>query len=250
LSYYTQTRRQTVGSSTGQHLARIAAALEAAGATIPKDIQQATDATWTSLERVKELREESNPEAHMRAVEAKIADGTATVNDIMGAASARTLVTTDPISPFANMFTSAETLISRDTHKAFSAHGDKWITHTLRPLVNKNVATILDAAPETLRVEPDQEPNQLNFLNHIPAVAEAWGNLTTIYQNVRQLRGLGVLPSTYQRDDCYEYDGDPGKRDGMQDTNITWFVWAARNGHTPGIYTEAENKHHWNQETP
>lgn len=245
MSTYMQINRQTISGATGQALARYAASLAAAGVTLPKDIQKATDDVWANLARLKELRAEANPAALIRAVEQKIADGTATVNDIMGAANARSIVAIDPNSPFASMFSNAERIISSTTHKAFATHGDKWITQTLRPIVDEYVTTILDAAPETLRVDARQDPHQLSFLHHIPAVADAWGSLSSIYSDVRQLRAQGVIPSTYQRADCYEYAGDPGERDGMQDGNITWFVWAARNGHAPGIYTEADNNHHW-----
>ena len=245
MSYYRQTRRQTVGATTGQHLARIAATLEAAGATIPQQIQQATENTWASLEQLKELRAEANPQSYVRSIEEKMAEGKATVSDLMGAANARTAVDPNPGSPLATMFGNAETLISRRTHRVFREHGNKWITETLRPLVDGYVETILDAAPETLRVDPRQDSRQLDFLHHIPAVAQAWGSLTTIYGAVRRLRGLAVIPSTLQRDDCYEYQGDPAERDSMQDSNITWFVWAARKDLVPGIYTEADNEHYW-----
>lgn len=246
MSYYRSIARHTIGSSTGQALARYAASLSAAGVKLPKDIQQATDDVWANLAKLKEIRAEANPAAHVREVENKLANGTATVSDIMGAANAGSLTTNDPNSHMARMFSNAETIISKQAHKVFASHGDKWITHTLRPLVNKHVATILEAAPETLRVDPREDPNQCSFLLHIPAVAEAWGSLSSIYQVTRELRSQNVMPSTYQRSDCYEFAGDPAERDAMQDTNITWFVWAARNGHTPGIYTEADNHHYWN----
>lgn len=245
MSYYSVTRKQTVGSTTGEGLSNLADTLTAAGVAIPKSVQQAVQETRANLSRLQELRREAQPEAHLRAVEAKIADGTATVSDIMSAANARTMVTNDPTAAFAQMFNNAERIISKEAHEAFRAHGDKWITQTMRPVVNKHVATILDAAPETLRVDPDQDQKSLEFLHHIPAVAEAWGNLTTIYSMARGLRSLGITASTYQRDDCYEFDGDPAERDNMQDRNISWFVWAARKGHTPGIYTEADNNKHW-----
>ena len=242
---YTTTRRHTVASSTAQHLARTSDALEAFGIKLPKSITEANDKARASLQRLTEYRAEANPQAFAREVEGKLAEGTATIAELMAAASAKATAVTDPSAAFGRMFSNAETLVSSTLHKAYAAHGDAWVTETLRSTVDKHVATILAAAPELIAVDPRLDPYQLETLTYIPAVVEAWSSLDGIYKAFHDLRSLSIVPSTFERNDCYQFDGRPGARDAMQPNSITWFVWAGRNGHKPGIYTEAETEHNW-----
>lgn len=238
------TRRATIASSTAQHLIRLTTTLQQVGIKPPKSITDGNNSANQRLTKIRDYRANAEPSALIREVEAKIADGTAELTDIFSAANARSIVSGGPSSPISNMFENAERIISKDLHATYARHGDAWVNETLRPQVDKLITKILKHTPKLLTADPRRNPRELDVMLYIPEVIEAWGQLHTIYQVFHDLRAYGIIPSTYQRNDCYQFTGNPAARDGMPEQDITWFVWAAQNNHKPGIYTESEHKNH------
>ncbi|MGJ9372256.1 hypothetical protein [Nesterenkonia sp. CF4.4] len=241
---YTQNKRTTVGTSTGDTLLRSVGNLEDIGVTIPKATREKLSELEERRRDITAKRQESNPESAAQQAAQALADGTGTISDVFNGAAAKTILGAGHGSAVAQIFEKAMAINSRQIHKELAALGDTWVTKILRPEVNKRVAFILKAFNSTMELDPKLNPTQADYLLHHNGVPEAWGDLRALHDSAGHFRAYRVIPSTDRRSDDYEFTGPfPSKR-GMMAPTLTWFLWAEQQGMKAGIYTEAEAAAH------
>jgi len=237
---YRHTKKSPVSATTGGMLCRVIEKLEANGVSIPKTALAAVERFTAAEGHIHTVRTNSNPGNVAALVSAKLAAGEGDISDVLNAASASALTVNTYGSSYSRIFENALHLASKELHASLAEHGDKWITQTLRPHVDKHLATVLAGIPEMLIVDAPHNASQLDFMHQMPDVSKAWASLQDIYDASRLLRTCSVIPSTNKRDDTYEYLGESDVRDYLAPGDLTTFGWATQNGLTPGLYTEAE----------
>lgn len=217
-----------------------------AGCTLPKSVAEAWQTARDRHEHIDKTEAELYDSGGLfKEVGARLAEGEATAEDVRAALLVKTLTTknTDPHAPDKIIFTGARTAIDQRLRLEMARHGDDWITQTMRPVVDTLVTELIAADIPAYPIDTRDGQQVLEPLANSDAVREPWAKLRALWDAAQELRKVRVIPSTMERQDAYEWAGDITVRDGLART-FTMFTYLARNGHQPGIYTQAEADAH------
>ncbi|MBG6239888.1 hypothetical protein IWX78_002878 [Mycetocola sp. CAN_C7] len=249
---YKTTRPATRDAAAGQHLDRLLTALSEQGVKIPGDAVKAQDAWEAADANIRTIRQSADATTATNEIATKLANNKGTITEVLAAASVATLASTTAL---AGIYNSATIKASGIFAARLESIG--WVKH-FQPYVTTDIATILDAIPEGFSVEIDNGPasartDKTAWLRLNPAVDEAWDRLTLVYKTTRHLRLYKIIPSTFQRDDHYEWKGEAtglirragegyeySIRDRMIDGDLDSFIWATQHGLTAGLWAEDE----------
>jgi len=237
---YLTAKKHPAGSGIAHALANYVDTLEQYGLSIPANVRKAVDTSTGNLARMRGMRQSTDPASAAALISQKLAHGEGDALEVLTAASTRNLIDNNPSSPYQTIYANAERIVGVELRDVLAEHGDKWVTETMRPHVEKHAKTIIDAIPDTLVVEQNVGTKQMEFLLHFSEVANAWASLQGIYKTAREFRSVEIIPSTFQRDDVYEYAGSNEVRDYLTPGDITAFWWGYQHGLNPGLLTEKE----------
>ncbi|MEI3866634.1 hypothetical protein V6S02_05995 [Microbacterium sp. CCNWLW134] len=251
---YTTTRSANIDGGNVRALTETADILNSHGIRVPDDVTEALTRHKQVIDHIASVIAETD--ADMAGVEAAraLADGEGTAQQLLTAAAATSLTGRNPQTAYRKIIDRAKSLAAHDLRQVFATHGDQWVTKILRPRITKAVNVIVEATQYAPQYDAFREPNAAdNWLSN-PAVNEAWTTLRDLYRVARKLRQFKVIPSTFQRDDTYEWTGTAVEyttqkagdtltasvRDNIRDGNLTWFLMGIQYGLTPTLLTEKE----------